>query len=510
MSCENNPNNPKSSEPPPSLGAVGDAVNPLPNPKPPGETGWVGEDRGGVKTKRNRSNHANQIMERDPNTGLLLRRKPRTEQEQINEFWASVTKPDGEDGCWVWSGAVKECEKYRDYGSFIFNGKRLLSHRLAYQLSTGKDAGKKTVYQSCGNSLCINPKHLLLRDKRFEPRTREKCVSDFWNKVDKSAGDDGCWIWKGAKLTTKDKVVYGCAHFLGKNTAAQRVAYIICKGEIPKNHSVVQSCDNKLCMNPKHLMLRAGFNKKLSNPTMVDGVPCKKCFRCQTLKPMDCFYTSKYSSFGVAGQCKECQSKHKSKLSPESKIRRREYHKQKHENDPAYRDRMKKNGEAWRKRPEFKEWSKNNAANFLKNPKNRASSRIRARVKMFLKSGGKNASTMDILGCSFESFKCHLESMFVGGMNWEKFSGGEIHIDHRIPVAFFNATNDMDALVCFNYRNHQPLWECENLTKHHHILGDDLTVFFPKLARDVLSDKYPPEVIEDYIVAKQRNWLDTK
>jgi len=54
---------------------------------------------------------------------------------------------------------------------------------------------------------------------------------------------------------------------------------------------------------------------------------------------------------------------------------------------------------------------------------------------------------------------------------------GEIHIDHIIPCEVFDLTIKEHQLVCFNYKNLQPLWSKDNLSKNdsHDIL--DMTQY---------------------------------
>lgn len=73
----------------------------------------------------------------------------------------------------------------------------------------------------------------------------------FWSKVDKSAGEQACWIWNGA-VTTHG---YGCVAHKGRVLGAHKVAYLISKGDVPQGLQVRHSCDKPLCVNPSHLSI---------------------------------------------------------------------------------------------------------------------------------------------------------------------------------------------------------------------------------------------------------------
>lgn len=73
----------------------------------------------------------------------------------------------------------------------------------------------------------------------------------------------------------------------------------------------------------------------------------------------------------------------------------------------------------------------------------------------------------DLAGYSVDALRRHIEKQFKGGMNWERFLAGEIHIDHRIPVAAFNFSSpeDLDFKRCWALKNLQPMWARENISK---------------------------------------------
>jgi hypothetical protein len=88
---------------------------------------------------------------------------------------------------------------------------------------------------------------------------------------------------------------------------------------------------------------------------------------------------------------------------------------------------------------------------------------IRTKIYNDLKKGGfnKNNKTNKILGCSFEEFKQHIESLWQPWMNWDNYGlyNGELNygwdIDHITPIS--SATNESEVIKLNHYTNLQPL-----------------------------------------------------
>jgi len=74
---------------------------------------------------------------------------------------------------------------------------------------------------------------------------------DFWSKVDKSAGPDGCWIWLGQI----GHLGYGYVRRGKGRTMAHRRSWELTKGIIPDGLLALHRCDNPPCVNPAHLFL---------------------------------------------------------------------------------------------------------------------------------------------------------------------------------------------------------------------------------------------------------------
>ena len=92
----------------------------------------------------------------------------------------------------------------------------------------------------------------------------------------------------------------------------------------------------------------------------------------------------------------------------------------------------------------------------------RIANSLRARMRIALKSN-KTDKTLNILGCSIDFLKIHLEVLFQSGMTWDNY--GEWHIDHIKPLSKFDLTDSNQVLIACNYNNLQPLWAIDNLRK---------------------------------------------
>jgi hypothetical protein len=88
---------------------------------------------------------------------------------------------------------------------------------------------------------------------------------------------------------------------------------------------------------------------------------------------------------------------------------------------------------------------------------------LRTRLYLVLKNNPKSLTTIRLVGCSIKKLRRHLESKFVRGMSWDNY--GKWHVDHIRPCASFDLSKFEEQAKCFNWKNLQPLWAKDNLSK---------------------------------------------
>jgi hypothetical protein len=69
-------------------------------------------------------------------------------------FWDKVV-PEPNSGCWLWTATVNS----EGYGSFYWEGRMKLAHRVALGATTTLVEAMEADHQCC-NTGCVNPEHL--------------------------------------------------------------------------------------------------------------------------------------------------------------------------------------------------------------------------------------------------------------------------------------------------------------------------------------------------------------
>jgi len=122
----------------------------------------------------------------------------------------------------------------------------------------------------------------------------------------------------------------------------------------------------------------------------------------------------------------------------------------------------------WRKRN--KTYSKKYTRKYHKkrrqeDPTFKMLSSLRVRLKKYVRlSKIKDVSTLkEIIGCSPEYLRKHLERQFTDGMSWKNHTTTGWHIDHIVPLSSAKTSNELEKLM--HYTNLQPLWASDNMEK---------------------------------------------
>ena len=186
----------------------------------------------------------------------------------------------------------------------------------------------------------------------------------------------------------------------------------------------------------------------------------KTCSKCLEPKSILLFNKSKTGIYGVRGDCKSCQAIVNNNYTLKNKVainvKSKEYRKLNKEYFIKYR-------------VDNKEKHKFYIKNRLKNDNLfRLSLNIRNLIRISFKRNNisKNSKTALILGCSYEDFKIHIESLWEPWMTWDNYGlyNGEINygwdIDHIIPTS--SASTEDEVLKLNHYTNLQPLCSYTN------------------------------------------------
>ena len=219
----------------------------------------------------------------------------------------------------------------------------------------------------------------------------------------------------------------------------------------------------------------------------------KECIKCYMLLSINNFHKDNNSKDGYRATCKNCRNKtytgynkdyynlNKKRLKQNIyNYRKNNYDKHVKSNKTYYENNTDKIKEYYKLNKEniltkVKIYRKNNKERirdknnlyfnqqYTDNNLFKISKIIRNSISKSLKQNGytKKSKTYEILGCSFEKFKEHLESQFEPWMNWKNYGlyNGELNygwdIDHVIPNS--SAKTEDEVITLNHYSNLQPL-----------------------------------------------------
>ena len=231
----------------------------------------------------------------------------------------------------------------------------------------------------------------------------------------------------------------------------------------------------------------------------------KICSKCKEEKELCEFNNDKNKITGYRSECKSCQKIYSTKYRLRTFDKRKSYREENQEKIKLWREENKEkiynNKKEYRKKnreiiseqkkeyyeknrekillynkeyrksnkEKIKNYGKNYREKNINNPIFKLSYNIRRRIRGFIKSSNYNKKDLifNIVGCSPEFLKEHIEKQFTEGMSWE-LMGKHIHIDHIIPLS--SAKTEEEIYKLCHYTNLQPLWAEENLKKSNKLL----------------------------------------
>ena len=198
----------------------------------------------------------------------------------------------------------------------------------------------------------------------------------------------------------------------------------------------------------------------------------KKCSKCGIEKPLCDFIKSKNCKDGYENTCKMCGKEYNKEYCENNKDKLQEYRAQYRENN---KDKMKEYNKKWREdnKDYKKQYYQNNKDKLngkkyeyeKKKRKNDPIYRMTLSIRTMVRRAIKTKRTEEIIGCTYQKLKLHLESQFTDGMSWDNYGFNGWHIDHIRPLSWFDLSNPDEVDIANHYTNLQPLWAEENLSK---------------------------------------------
>lgn len=229
--------------------------------------------------------------------------------------------------------------------------------------------------------------------------------------------------------------------------------------------------------------------------------PIKRCTKCNSekLASSEFFHAYKRSPDGLRSACRDCRAaEYAQNRDAEREKRKAHYQKNREKMAEQARNRYHADPESHRAAA-MKRWFANHEANinrlrrrleenreainaqrrekyrqiWLEKYKKDVEFTLKHRMRSLVRGSlTKNSATksrrmVELLGYDVDQLRDHLESLFHGDMTWDRFMAGEIHIDHKRPVAWFDITSEtcQEFKDCWSLDNLQPMWAKENLSK---------------------------------------------
>lgn len=172
----------------------------------------------------------------------------------------------------------------------------------------------------------------------------------------------------------------------------------------------------------------------------------------------------KKGGFTTSSKCKTCFSEH---VKAHKKVKYQE-NKERHAEYNARPDIKARRNQRLKERKKT-------------DPEFRINESLKARIHEILR-GYKNCRSSALLDCTREHLHKWLESNFDDMMTWDNFAS-YWHIDHVIPVSFFDNTQQQQQRLCFHWSNLRPLRKDLNISKSNNIDEEYIRHHFTTIQR---------------------------
>ena len=225
-----------------------------------------------------------------------------------------------------------------------------------------------------------------------------------------------------------------------------------------------------ICYSCKKLSMKE-YNRKtyVHKPRIRKVEHSRICKECHIEKTIDSFRYENKKQKWISKMCHDCFKAKRNK----KRIER--HNKNKELDNNQNREWYNKNKESRKKK--IKEWRDNNPEkvkeirhNYFKRSDKKLLRNLRTRVSNALKGIFRSIHTMDLMGCSIEEFKDHLQKTAInnGYLDFDinNYVGRYYHIDHIIPCDAFNLSCKFHQRLCFHWSNMQILDIHKNSSKH--------------------------------------------
>lgn len=175
------------------------------------------------------------------------------------------------------------------------------------------------------------------------------------------------------------------------------------------------------------------------------------CIACRVVKPLNEFqYKKRKGTYSTSLRCKSCHSEREKAEKKEYYQKTKERHAQ-YNADPVNKARRnQRNKERKKKDPIF-----------------RINESLKVRIHEVLK-GYKNCRSSSLLACTRTHLHEWLAFNLEGEMTMEN-QGTVWHIDHVVPISFFDTAQKDEQLLCFHWTNLRPLLKSKNISKSNSI-----------------------------------------